>query len=90
MHEGFNMKSKFFRLRSFIVDTEESGIVVIDIDSAVAAETDDEVDGTLLKIPVFAEERAGYIYATPAEVAKTGRTMLCQEAVMWAKKSKQS
>jgi len=72
---------------SFTFVTEESGAVFVDIQSALASQVDDEVDGMVLQIPVFCNERAGYIYVTPSEVANVGRTLLFEEATMWARKS---
>lgn len=77
-------------IKSFTFVTEENGAVFVDASCAVAAEVDDEYDGIVLKIPVFSDERAGYIYVTPSEVANVGRTLLFQEATMWARKSKRN
>lgn len=67
--------------------TEENGAVFVDVQSALASPVDDEIDGMMLQIPVFCDERAGYIYVTPTEVANIGRTVLFEEATLWAHKS---
>jgi len=74
-------------INSFTFVTEEGGAVFVDIQSALASPVDDEVDGMMLQIPVFCDERAGYIYVTPTEVANVGRTLLFEEATLWARKS---
>lgn len=74
-------------IKSFTFVTEEAGAVFVDVASALASPVDDEFDGIMLQIPVFCNERAGYIYVTPSEVANIGRTMLFEEATLWAKKS---
>jgi hypothetical protein len=74
-------------IKSFTFVTEEGGAVFVDITSALASPVDDEIDGMMLQIPVFCEERAGYIYVTPTEVANIGRTVLFEEATLWSKKS---
>ena len=74
-------------IKSFTFVTEEGGAVFVDIASALASPVDDEVDGMMLQIPVFCDDRAGYIYVTPSEVANVGRTVLFEEATLWSKKS---
>lgn len=81
------MSNDRITINSFTFVTEESGAVFVDIQSALASQVDDEVDGMVLQIPVFCNERAGYIYVTPSEVANVGRTLLFEEATMWARKS---
>ena len=81
------MSNDRITINSFTFVTEESGAVFVDIQSALASPVDDEVDGMVLQIPVFCDERAGYIYVTPSEVANVGRTLLFEEATMWARKS---
>lgn len=82
-------RRKPITINSFTFVTEEGGAVFVDVASALASPVDDEIDGMMLQIPVFCEERAGYIYATPSEIAKVGKTMLFEEAVLWARKSEQ-
>lgn len=74
-------------IKSFTFVTEEGGAVFVDIASALASPVDDEIDGMMLQIPVFCDDRAGYIYVTPSEVANVGRTLLFEEATLWSKKS---
>lgn len=74
-------------LESFTITTKESGPIFIDIANSMAAPLDDGGDDNIiLQIPVFCEGKAGHIYATPNEVARMGRSILSQEALMWAKK----
>lgn len=81
------MRRKPITILSFTFVTEESGAVFVDVQSALASPVDDEIDGMMLQIPVFCDERAGYIYVTPSEVANVGRTLLFEEATLWARKS---
>jgi hypothetical protein len=74
-------------IKSFTFVTEEGGAVFVDIASALASPVDDEIDGMMLQIPVFCDDRAGYIYVTPSEIANVGRTLLFEEATLWSKKS---
>lgn len=74
-------------IESFTFATEEAGAVFVDVQSALASPVDDEIDGMMLQIPVFCDGRAGYIYVTPTEVANIGRTVLFEEATLWARKS---
>lgn len=81
------MRNRYITIKSFTFETEESGAVFVDVQSALASPVDDEIDGLMLQIPVFCNERAGYIYVTPVEIANVGRTMLFEEATLWARKS---
>ena len=81
------MRRKPITIQSFTFVTEESGSVFVDVQSALASPVDDEIDGMMLQIPVFCDDRAGYIYVTPSEVANVGRTLLFEEATLWSRKS---
>jgi len=81
------VRRQFITIQSFTFVTEEGGAVFVDVQSALASPVDDEIDGMMLQIPVFCEERAGYIYVTPSEVANIGRTVLFEEATLWSRKS---
>lgn len=74
-------------ISSFTFNTKETGEIFVDVSNAMAAPLDDGGDDdVLLQIPVFCNGNAGHIYATPNEVARIGRSLLCQEAMMWSRK----
>lgn len=74
-------------LSSFTFNTKETGDIFVDVANSMAAPLDEGGDDNiLLQIPVFCNGTAGHIYATPNEVAQVGRTLLCQEALIWSKK----
>ncbi len=81
------MRRRTVTIESFAFTTREGGTVYVDVASALAAPVDEEIDGIMLQIPVFCDGRAGYIYATPTEIANVGRTLLFDEATTWARKS---
>lgn len=83
-------KRESITIKSFTFVTEEGGAVFVDVASALASPVDDEIDGMMLQIPVFCDERAGYIYVTPSEVANIGRTVLFEEATLWVRKSERT
>ena len=80
------MKQRKVTIKSFTFDTEEGGRVFVDVQSALAAPADEEVDGMMLQVPVFCDEKAGYIYVTPTEVVNAARTELFEEATLWSMK----